>query len=73
MSKESLHPSVNSGEPSLSEDLIPPRARALLEQGQQTAIPALAKDAALVHTIEQVVHRLPTEHQHPGALPLPRL
>ena len=44
------------------DGLVPDAARALALVDDQTAIPAIAKDAALTQAIEEAVHRLPTRH-----------
>lgn len=44
-------------------EAVPTAALILAQHDNQRAIPAIAKDAGLVHEIEQAVHRLPTRHQ----------
>ncbi len=44
-------------------DLVPSSAMALAKRNHQKAIPALAKEPATLREIEEVVHRIPTQHK----------
>ncbi len=53
---------VEAGHENLA-GLVPPEALRLAQQDDQRAIPAIAKNAALVQAIEEAVRRLPTNHR----------
>ena len=45
------------------DDFVPSEALALVQRGEQRAIPALAKDPQMVQLIERAVREIPTRHE----------